>query len=104
MMNSVVSPTQRRFGVVSEEPQAGVGGVKIAILNDYFDTRRTLQCFRKLDGHDLTVWNDLTDDVDVLAERLREVEALVLIRERTKISATLLKRLPRLQLISQRSA
>jgi D-3-phosphoglycerate dehydrogenase / 2-oxoglutarate reductase len=80
-----------------------LGGVKIAILDDYFDTLRTLECFRKLDRHDVTVWNDHTDDVDVLAGRLRDVEALVLIRERTRISATLLDRLPRLQLISQRS-
>jgi D-3-phosphoglycerate dehydrogenase len=77
--------------------------MKIAILDDYFDTLRTLQCFRKLDGHDVTVWNDHVDDVDLLAERLRETEALVLIRERTKISATLLEHLPRLRLISQRS-
>jgi D-3-phosphoglycerate dehydrogenase / 2-oxoglutarate reductase len=77
--------------------------VKIAILDDYFDTLRTLQCFRKLDGHHVTIWNDHTDDVDVLAERLQQAEALVLIRERTKISATLLERLPRLRLISQRS-
>jgi len=78
-------------------------GVKIAILDDYFDTLRALECFRRLDGHHVTVWNDHTDDVDVLAERLREAEALVLIRERTKVSATLLERLPGLRLISQRS-
>jgi D-3-phosphoglycerate dehydrogenase len=77
--------------------------VKIAILDDYFDTLRTLQCFRTLDGHDVTIWNDHTDDVDVLAERLREAEGLILIRERTKISEKLLERLPRLRLISQRS-
>jgi D-3-phosphoglycerate dehydrogenase len=77
--------------------------LKITILDDYFDTLRTLQCFRKLDGHDVTIWNDHVDDVDLLAERLRAAEALVLIRERTKISATLLERLPRLRLISQRS-
>ncbi len=77
--------------------------MKITILDDYFDTLRTLQCFRKLDGHDVTIWNDHVDDVDLLAERLRAAEALVLIRERTKISATLLERLPRLRLISQRS-
>jgi len=77
--------------------------MKIAILDDYFDTLRTLQCFRKLDGHDVTVWNDHVDDVELLAERLRETEALVLIRERTKISETLLEHLPRLGLISQRS-
>jgi D-3-phosphoglycerate dehydrogenase len=77
--------------------------VKIAILDDYFDTLRTLLCFRKLDGHDVAVWNDHVDDLELLAERLRETEALVLIRERTKISAPLLERLPRLRLISQRS-
>jgi D-3-phosphoglycerate dehydrogenase len=59
--------------------------VKIAILDDYFDTLRTLACFRKLDGHDVTVWNDHTQDTDTLAERLVDAEVLVLIRERTQI-------------------
>jgi D-3-phosphoglycerate dehydrogenase len=77
--------------------------MKIAILDDYFDTLRTLDCFRQLDGHDVVVWTDHTDDVDVLVDRLRDVEALVLIRERTPIRAALLERLPRLRLISQRS-
>jgi D-3-phosphoglycerate dehydrogenase / 2-oxoglutarate reductase len=77
--------------------------MKIAVLDDYFDTLRTLRCFRKLDGHDVTIWTDHVDDVDVLAERLRDAEALVLIRERTKITAALVERLPRLRLISQRS-
>ena len=77
--------------------------MNITILDDYFDTLRTLPSFRKLDGHDVTVFNDHTDDVETLAFRLRETEALVLIRERTKVSAALLERLPRLRLISQRS-
>jgi D-3-phosphoglycerate dehydrogenase len=42
-------------------------------------------------------------DVDALAQRLRDAEVLVLIRERTKIRAPLLERLPDLKLISQRS-
>ena len=42
---------------------------------------------RQARGHDVTVWNDHVDDVDVLARRLRDIEALVLIRERTKIRA-----------------
>ncbi len=75
----------------------------IVVLDDYFDTLRTLQCFRKLDGHAVTIWNDHTDDVDMLADRLQQAEALVLFRERTRISATLLERLPKLRLISQRS-
>ena len=59
--------------------------MRIAILDDYFDTLRTLPCFRKLDGHEVTVWTDHVQDVDPLAERLRDTEALVLIRERTQI-------------------
>ena len=77
--------------------------MKISILDDYFDTLRTLACFAKLSGHDVAVWNDHVDDTDELAERLRDTEALVLIRERTRIDAALLERLPRLKLISQRS-
>jgi D-3-phosphoglycerate dehydrogenase / 2-oxoglutarate reductase len=77
--------------------------VKIAILDDYFDTLRTLPCFGKLHGHDVTVWNDHAQDVDTLAQRLRDAEVLVLIRERTEIRGPLLERLPALRLISQRS-
>jgi D-3-phosphoglycerate dehydrogenase len=77
--------------------------MKISILDDYHDTLRTLACFSKLEGHDVTIWNDHVQDVDTLAQRLAEAEVLVLIRERTKIRAPLLERLPNLRLISQRS-
>jgi D-3-phosphoglycerate dehydrogenase / 2-oxoglutarate reductase len=77
--------------------------MKISILDDYHDTLRTLACFKKLAGHEVTIWNDHVQDVDALAKRLKDTEALVLIRERTKIRAALLDRLPKLKLISQRS-
>src|ERR1700742_2539259 len=77
--------------------------MKISILDDYFDTIRTLDCFAKLKGHDVTIWNDHVQDVDKLVERLKDTEALVLIRERTQIRTPLLERLPKLKLISQRS-
>jgi len=77
--------------------------MNVAILDDYFDTLRTLECFRKLDGHQVTIWNDHVDDVDMLASRLHDAEALVLIRERTQVRAALLEKLPALGLISQRS-
>src|SRR5712692_6200473 len=77
--------------------------MKISILDDYHDTVRTLSCFRKVAGHDVTIWNDHVQDVDPLAQRLRDAEVLVLIRERTAIRAPLLERLPKLRLISQRS-
>jgi D-3-phosphoglycerate dehydrogenase / 2-oxoglutarate reductase len=77
--------------------------MKVGILDDYHDTVRTLACFRQLAGHDVTIWNDHVQDVDALATRLADTEALVLIRERTKIRTPLLERLPKLRLISQRS-
>ena len=77
--------------------------MNVTILDDYHDTLRTLACFAKLADHKITIWNDHVQDIDVLAERLKETEALVLIRERTKIRSPLLERLPRLRLISQRS-
>ena len=77
--------------------------MKIAILDDYFDTLRTLACFQKLEGHEVTVYNDHTQDTDALAARLKDAEVLVLIRERTQIREPLLERLAALRLISQRS-
>ncbi len=77
--------------------------MKVTILDDYFDTVRTLNCFAKLKDHDVKIWNDHAQDTDTLAERLCDTEALVLIRERTKIRTPLLERLPKLKLISQRS-
>jgi D-3-phosphoglycerate dehydrogenase len=77
--------------------------MKISILDDYFDTIRTLPSFAKLAGNDVTIWNDHVQDVDTLAERLKDTEVLVLIRERTQIRTALLERLPQLRLISQRS-
>ena len=77
--------------------------MKVSILDDYFDTLRTLPSFARLKGHDVTIWNDHVEDVDTLADRLRDTEALVLFRERTQIRTPLLERLPKLKLISQRS-
>jgi D-3-phosphoglycerate dehydrogenase len=77
--------------------------MKISILDDYFDTLRTLASFQKLKGHEVTVWNDHVQDTDALAARLKDAECVALIRERTKIGGGLLERLPRLKLISQRS-
>lgn len=77
--------------------------MNITILDDYFDTVRTLKCFSKVAGHNVTIWNDHVQDNDVLAERLKDTEVLTLIRERTAIRAPLIARLPKLKLISQRS-
>ena len=78
--------------------------MKITILDDTFGTLRTLGCFRRLDAHEVDVWNDHVQDTEVLAARLKDTQVLVLIRERTRIEAPLLNRLDKLRLISLRSA
>lgn len=77
--------------------------MNVAILDDWFDTLRALPSFKKLVDHHVTVWTDHVEDEGLLVERLADTDALVLIRERTRITGELLDRLPRLKLISQRS-
>src|SRR5947208_16023720 len=75
--------------------------MNITILDDWQDTIRTLACFSKVAGHKVTIFDDHSKDVEVLAKRLADTEALCLIRERTPIRAPLLERLDKLRLISQ---
>jgi D-3-phosphoglycerate dehydrogenase len=75
--------------------------VKIAILDDYQDACRTLQAWRHLEGHEVSVFRDSLRDEDALVERLKPFEALVLTRERTRFPASLLERLPALKALSQ---
>ena len=77
--------------------------MKVHILDDWFDTLRTLPCFAKLAAHEVTVWTDHEPDPGKLAERVQDADCLVLFRERTKIGSALLNQLPNLKLISQRS-
>lgn len=75
--------------------------MKIVIPDDYQDAVRTLDCFQKLAGYDVTIYHDTVKDINTLARRFQDAEALVLIRERTVITEALLARLPNLKLISQ---
>jgi D-3-phosphoglycerate dehydrogenase len=75
--------------------------MKIAIPDDYQDAVRTLACFQKLDGHEVSVIREHVSDPAQLAARLQGIEALVLIRERTPITEQLLALLPDLRLIVQ---
>ena len=75
--------------------------MRVVIPDDYQDAVRHLDSFAKLRNHDVTIYNDTVKDAGALAERFRDAEALVLIRERTSIDDALLSRLPNLKLISQ---
>lgn len=78
--------------------------MRVHILDDWFDTLRRLPSFRRLDGHEVTVWTDHLEDPAALAARMRDVEALVLFRERTAVTEALVGGLPNLRLVSQRGA
>ncbi|WP_439859980.1 D-2-hydroxyacid dehydrogenase family protein [Pseudomonas sp. MBLB4136] len=73
----------------------------IAIPDDYQHVIRSLDCFSRLEGHRVSLFHDAQSDLEVLAQRFADADALVLTRERTRIDADLLARLPRLKLISQ---
>lgn len=73
----------------------------IILPDDYQDAVRQLDCFALLAGHSVTIYNDTVKDEAVLVERLRQADALVLVRERTRITASLLEQLPQLKLICQ---
>ncbi|RME98437.1 MAG: D-2-hydroxyacid dehydrogenase family protein [Chloroflexi bacterium] len=75
--------------------------MKIIIPDDYQHAVQTLECFRLLDGFDVEIYHDTVTDIDELARRFAGADALVLTRERTRITEDLLARLPRLKLISQ---
>ena len=70
--------------------------MRILVPDDYQDVVRTLGVFALLDGHDVTVRTGPPTDDD-----LAEAEAIVLIRERTRVDGALLDRAPRLRGLSQ---
>ena len=75
--------------------------MKIAILDDYQDAVRTLDCFKLVDGHEVKVFNNTARGLGQLAIRLAPFDALVLIRERSGFNQALLSKLPNLKLLSQ---
>jgi D-3-phosphoglycerate dehydrogenase len=75
--------------------------MKIAILDDYQDCVRELDCYKIIDGHEVKVFTNTVRGLGQLAVRLAPFEALVLIRERTTISRALMAKLPNLKLLSQ---
>ncbi len=75
--------------------------MRIVIPDDYQNAVQSLDCFQQLADHQVTIYRDSTKDLDELVRRFQDAEALVLIRERTAITAELLARLPKLTFISQ---
>lgn len=77
--------------------------MKIALLDDdprVVESLPSFLEFARASEHEITVWHEHTKDTAVLAGRLRDTDALILLRERTPVSAALIERLPRLRLIT----
>jgi D-3-phosphoglycerate dehydrogenase len=75
--------------------------MQITVLDDYQDAVRKLDCAQHLVGHDLKIFNNTVKGVGQLSVRLRDAQAVVLIRERTALSRQLLEKCPKLQLVVQ---
>ncbi len=75
--------------------------MRVVILDDYQDCVRTLRCFASVRDHAVVVFHDTLKSTETIVDRLKDADAVVLIRERTKLSAEVLAELPRLRLIAQ---
>lgn len=75
--------------------------MKVAILDDFQDVVRHLDCFGSLKGHSVKVFNHPARGTGQQAARLHGFEAVVLIRERSPFHSDLVGRLPNLRLICQ---
>jgi phosphoglycerate dehydrogenase-like enzyme len=74
--------------------------IKIAVLDDYQHNAESFANWSSLEPRATTVFfHDHISDIDQLAARLEPFSVLVLIRERTRCGADLIKRLPHLKLI-----
>jgi D-3-phosphoglycerate dehydrogenase / 2-oxoglutarate reductase len=78
--------------------------MKIAVIDDYQNAFRTLKSFPKLGGHDVIVYNDTERDPARLAERLKDVDAVILTQQRSRFPRAVIERLPNLKLIAPSGA
>lgn len=75
--------------------------MKIAIIDDYQDAFRSLECTKRLAGHELMVFTDTEKDPAKLAARLQDAEVVVLTQQRSRMPRALVEKLPKLKLLSQ---
>lgn len=74
--------------------------MKIVIPDDYQAIADKVSAYALIRHHEVTRYTDSNHDLDTLAERLREADVVVSIRERVPFTRVLLERLPKLRLIS----
>jgi D-3-phosphoglycerate dehydrogenase len=75
--------------------------MKIAVIDDYQNAFKTLKCFPMLNTHEVQIYTDPETDLDKIADRLKDADAVVLTQQRTYFPRSLIEKLPKLKLIGQ---
>jgi D-3-phosphoglycerate dehydrogenase / 2-oxoglutarate reductase len=75
--------------------------MKIAVIDDYQNAFKTLKCYPKLAGHEVMIYTEPETNVEKIAERLKDADAVILTQQRTTFPRALIEKLPKLKLIGQ---
>ncbi len=75
--------------------------MKIAVIDDYQDAFRKLECYARLKEHEVAVFTDTEKDPVKLVARLKDADIVLLTQQRSRFPRAVLERLPKLKLISQ---
>ena len=74
--------------------------LKVAILDDYQNVSQEFLDLKKLNGkYNIEIFNDPFESEDIAIEKLKDFEALLIMRERTKITKNLIDNLKNLKFI-----
>ena len=74
--------------------------LKVAIIDDYQNVSQAFLNLKKLDGkYEFKIFNEAFRDEKDTGEQLKDYEALLIMRERTKITKSLISRLKKLKFI-----
>ena len=75
--------------------------MKIAVIDDYQNAFKTLKCYQNLAGHEVVIYTEPETNVEKIAERLKDADAVILTQQRTAFPRALIEKLPKLKLIGQ---
>src|SRR6201994_1778520 len=75
--------------------------MKIAVIDDYQDEFRSLKCFPKLAGQDVSVFQSPARNQAELVKQLSGAEAITLTMQRTALPRSRIEQLPVLKMFSQ---
>ncbi len=68
--------------------------MKIAVIDDYQDAFKKMQCFAKLQGHEVISYNTSEKDPVKFAQRVAGCEAIVLTQQRSFLPRAMIEALP----------